>query len=213
METICMLIFFLSFLAFVVGMFNPQNVKLKSRGKVALVYLGVCLVAVVIASSFNESETGNSVSQRERTSVSMEDADQEQEAEGSIGKPVEVGHFIYTVQSVSFRKSIGDEWFGETADGVYLLVNLTIKNISGETRTLDGSLFSVTDRDGVKYESSVEATTALEMSGAKTLFLKKCQPNITTKGVLVFEVPQRDEYYLHLLGNFWGSSSVRVLLK
>lgn len=52
METICMLIFFLSFLAFVVGMFNPQNVKLKSRGKVALVYLGVCLVAVVIGIFF-----------------------------------------------------------------------------------------------------------------------------------------------------------------
>lgn len=83
METICMLIFFLSFLAFVVGMFNPQNVKLKSRGKVALVYLGVCLVAVVIASSFDESETGNSVSQRERKSVSMEDAGQKQETSPS----------------------------------------------------------------------------------------------------------------------------------
>ena len=130
METICMLIFFLSFLAFVVGMFNPQNVKLKSRGKVALVYLGVCLVAVVIASSFDESETGNSVSQRERTSVSMEDADQEQEAEGSIGKPVEVGHFIYTVQSVSPRSRPTVFWFLKFRNGMNITCICLV--ISGE---------------------------------------------------------------------------------
>ncbi|EXZ62253.1 hypothetical protein M107_3596, partial [Bacteroides fragilis str. 3725 D9(v)] len=37
--------------------------------------------------------------------------------------------------------------------------------------------------------------------------------NVTTKGTLVYEVPMKGEYYLHLAGDFWGTNSVRVLLK
>ena len=170
METLFAVIFFLSFLAFVVGMFTPKNVGFKSRGKVALVYLGVSFVSMILGASFSEDtpQTETVTPQTEQISYAetettvnaqpIETSQQEpEEVESSIGKPVEVGHFTYTVQSISFRKSVGDEFFGETADGIYMLVNLTIKNVSDETRTLDGSLFSVTDKDGVKYEYSTDA--------------------------------------------------------
>ena len=100
----------------------------------------------------------------------------------------------------------------ETADGIYLLVDLSLKNIDNESHMLDNSFFSITDLDGNKYEYSTNGSTALEMSGGKTLFLKQCQPNIATRGILIFEVPQKDKYYLHLVGSFWGTKSVRVLL-
>lgn len=223
METILMLISLLALLAFIVGMFSPETVKCKSRGKVALIYLGIFFIFATIGSSLypveDETVTPHATSQAaeqvannsETQQVSQEQ--EEQPVESSIGTPIEIGHFVYTVQSVQFRKTVGNSFFGETADGIYLIVNLSIKNISKETRTLDGSLFAVTDKSGVKYEYSVDASTALELSGSKTLFLKDCQPNITTKGVLAFEVPQKDEYYLHLVGSFWGSKSARVLLK
>jgi hypothetical protein len=177
----------------------------------------------------SQVESSESVNQEKRTDQEVKSSDQtfqtesseptnqekqtNQEVESSIGKPVQIGYFVYTIQSVSFRKSVGDEFMSETADGIYLLVNLAIKNISDKTRTLDGSLFAVTDKNGTKYEHSTEASTALEISGKKTLFFKECQPNITTKGVLVFEVPEKGEYYLHLIGSFWGVRSARVLLK
>lgn len=43
-----MLIAVLSLLAFVVGMFTPQTVGFKSRGKVTLVYLGVFFISSAI---------------------------------------------------------------------------------------------------------------------------------------------------------------------
>lgn len=217
-----MIIFVLAFLGFVVGMIKPQTVGFKSRGKVALVYLGVSLASAIIGGSLmedtpqtatNPSSDRAEIKQTEQTETPVETSPQEKEEESSIGKPVEVGHFVYTVQKVSFRKTIGDDFMEETADGIYMVVDLTIKNIGDETHTLDGSFFSVTDKEGVEYEYSITGSTALEMSGAKTLFLKECQPNITTKGVLVFEVPERGEYYLHLLGNFWGTRSTKILLK
>lgn len=209
---------FVAFIAFVVGLFSPKTVKCKTRGKAALIYLStsfglfIIMGAIIPPSENRETHQTTSTPVVQESSV-VEKKSPKQEIESSLGKPIEIGYFIYTIQNVSFRKTVGDEYFEETADGIYMLVNLSIKNISNETRTLDGSLFAVTDINGTKYEFSTNASSALEMSGKKTLFLKDCQPNITTKGCLVFEVPEKGEYYLHLIGSFWGVESVRVLLK
>lgn len=215
---------FVAAIAFIVGLFSPQTVKCQTRGKVALVYptlsLGILIIAVSLVppsehheeSKFQEEFQSESFKESLKKHSSKQ-TKSNQEVESSIGKAIQIGHFVYTVQGVSFRKSVGDEFSEEIADGIYMLVNVSIKNISKETHILDGSLFAVMDKEGTKYEFSREASTALEMSGKKTLFLKECQPNITTKGLLVFEVPQKGEYYLHLIGNFGGEQSVKVLLR
>lgn len=136
-----------------------------------------------------------------------------EEEESAIGQEVKIGHFVYVVNGISFKKRIGDDIINETADGVYLLINLSIKNISKETKMLDNSSFVLTDKNNVKYEYAMNASATLELSGYKTLFLKECQPSILTKGWLVFEVPYPDEYYLHLVGSFWGGKSKKILLK
>jgi len=218
METVFMIVALLAAVGFIIGMFSPKTVKCKTRGRVALIFISVFLLSAIIGSTFSEDPTTKATPQtvsttEEQPKQQQQQTSQETEIESSIGKPIEIGHFVYTIESILFRKSVGNELVEETADGIYMLVNLSIKNISNETRTLDGSLFTATDKKGTKYDYSINASTALEMSGAKTLFLKECHPNITTKGVLVFEVPQKDEYYLHLIGSFLGDNSVRVLLK
>lgn len=131
----------------------------------------------------------------------------------TIGESTEVGNFVYKVEKTIFKKSIGGEFINQQADGIYLLVTLSIKNISGESRTLDNSLFKLTDVNGIEYEPSTDGTTALEMSGGNSLFLKQCQPNITTKGTLVFEVPEKGTYDLHLSGGFWNGSTAVVKIR
>ena len=125
---------------------------------------------------------------------------------------MQIGNFSYQVNDFSFRKSIGDEFYRETADGIYLLVDISLKNVDTDSHILDGSFFSITDLKGTQYDYSIDGATALEMLGRKTLYMKQCQPNITTRGVLVFEVPQRGKYYLNLVSGFWGTKSARVLL-
>lgn len=41
--------------------------------------------------------------------------------------------------------------YNETVDGIYMLVDLTIKNISNETRMLDGSDFFLTGVDDINH--------------------------------------------------------------
>lgn len=220
METVLMIIAALSLVAFVVGMFNPKTVKCSSRGKVALIYVSVFLITSIIGTSISDGTDSNSneVSSyaAENGTATGDSLNQNQDdvpQEATIGTEVQVGNFAYRVDDIAFKKSVGNEFVRETADGVFLIVYLSLVNIDNESHTLDGSMFSLTDMDGTKYEYSIDGSTALEMSGHETIFLKRCQPKIVTSGVLIFEVPQKKEYYLNLIGNFWGIKSVRVLLK
>ncbi|NDV79804.1 DUF4352 domain-containing protein [Dysgonomonas sp. 511] len=223
------LLFLSSFIVFIAGMIKPNVVLrfMKSPNRVhvflfssAIGIVSIILMLIIAPTDLINSNTAtNNNTNAVQTQVESDKQNQEsdnnnnKEEETSIGKEVSVGHFSYTVNSINFRKSVGDEFIGETADGIYLLVNLSIKNISDETRTLDNSCFYLTDANNVKFEFAVDASTALELSGHKTLFLKDCQPRIKTNGVLIFEVPEKDVYYLHLAGNFWGTKSARIILK
>ncbi len=131
-----------------------------------------------------------------------------------IGMDVPVGKFVYTVKSVKFAKRLGNSMTNQTADGVFLLVNMTIRNNDTETRTLDGSLFKIKDTGGTEYEHSSSGSTALMLSGGKPLFLKQCQPKIPTAGILVFEVPdQSSPYVLELSGGYWSRQHAQVALQ
>ncbi|GIV29815.1 MAG: hypothetical protein KatS3mg028_1545 [Bacteroidia bacterium] len=129
-----------------------------------------------------------------------------------IGDEVTIGHFVYRVNGVQFVKSIGNDFLRKTSDGIYVVVDLSLKNLDKKEHTLDNSLFKLTDDSGTEFESSVEGTTALEMAGHETLFLKQCNPKITKRGLLCFEVPETGVYDLHLSGGFWSGKTTVVKL-
>ena len=216
METILLIIAALSFVAFVVGMVSPKVVKCSSRGKVALIYMGIFLVSALIGGQLSEDVESPEVVKTDYKGTSKDTtqtkSEEEKVEEPTIGQTVKVGNFAYQVNDFSFKKNVGSEFLRETADGIYLLIDLALMNIDDEAHTLDGALFSVTDLEGREYEHSIDGSTALEMSGYKTLFLKQCQPNVTTRGVLIFEVPKKDKYYLHLTGGAWSTKTLRILL-
>lgn len=130
------------------------------------------------------------------------------------GMAIPVGKFMYTINGVKFAKRLGNSVVNETADGIFLLVDMTILNNDSETRMLDDSLFKIKDAAGTEYEPASRAATTLEMSGGKAIMFKQCQPKIPTKGVLVFEVPaQGQPYFLELSGGYWSGQHVQVALQ
>lgn len=131
-----------------------------------------------------------------------------------VGSLVQVGNFIYRVNDILFKKAIGNEFINKTADGIFLLIQLQIMNISKEPRTLDNSMFKLIDEHEIEFETSSDLTTYLELSGKETLFLKKCQPQIKTSGILGFEVPDnKRNYYLKVSGGFWSGKTETILLQ
>lgn len=156
-------------------------------------------------SSQNSTESSKNSDEKAKESVNTP-------TYAKIGDEISIEHFIYKVNNVRYAKSLGNEFAKQTADGIYLIVDLSLKNMANEEHTLDNSLFKLTDATGTEFESSTEATTALEMDGKQTLFLKQCNPKIQKQGLLVFEVPEKSVYDLHLSGGFWTGKTAIVKL-
>lgn len=211
METFSTLLALFAIIAFILGMIKPEWVLkfgLKPKRKIAaFIYLGLFVIALIIMPNSDSASKSNNDSE-----IAAQNP-QTKELTSSIGKESEVGYYTYTVNRFEYKKTVGNEFTSETADGIYLLVYLSIKNTSSETHTLDGSSFYITDQNDVKFEYSVNGSTALEMSGLESLFLKECHPRIKTTGVLIFEVPEKGDYYLNLAGDFFGTNTVKILLK
>lgn len=113
---------------------------------------------------------------------------------GEQGNPAKIGQTIelegtrYTVNSARTTQRVGDEYFGEDADGTFVVVEITIENTKDETKTFveDAARF-VTNEDK-KYDADTEAAIMASEEG-DTLFLKEMHPDLPTTGQLIFDVP------------------------
>lgn len=210
METIGVLLVLFSIGFFIVGMIKPQiAAKIKIKPHRGVIFI-ICLIAFIVGACMlpdaEESETASSIS---TSKEEKQETKKQQEEETGVGNEITIDYFAYTVNGFKFKKTVGSEYSRVTADGIYLEVDLSIKNISKETRTVTASMFYVTDKDGLKYEDSDDAI----FSSDNRLISKECQPKIPTKGTVLFEVPEKGEYYLHLRGDYWGGDYVKILLK
>lgn len=177
--------------------------------KKILIGFGIFFVFIIfIGIISNGSSSSNSTK-----TAQIEPAQQVETINAKIGDELSIGNFVYCVESISFKKTIGNEVFNKTADGIYLLIKLTLKNIDKKAHSVDNSIYKLIDTSGTEYESSSDGSTAIELSGGKTLFLKQCQPNIQTQGYLVFEVPSKENiYHLKVSGGFWSGKTGDIIL-
>ncbi len=110
----------------------------------------------------------------------------------SVGTAVRDGKFQFTITSVSQAKTAGDttDGLGDTAQGEYTILHVTVTNIGSEPQTLDDSSQYVYDASGRKYEASTDADIDLNSStGADSVFLNDINPGNTVKGQIAFDMP------------------------
>ena len=130
-----------------------------------------------------------------------------------INDELEVGNFKFCVNKIEFKKELKSLYNAKRADGIYLLIYLTVKNITKETRTLSNSMFQVIDADKYEYEPSVDAINILALKEQETVFiLKDIPPKIPKEIIIPFEVPTETVYVLKLSGGFWSNKSAYILL-
>jgi len=226
MNSIFILLFLASLVLLILGFFSPKSSLFwykqeRTRKKSATIYGIATITFIILGSATSDKQPSTKSNIKDTTAISQDKeskTDENQPTEetkktySKIGDEVTVGNFVYRVNGIKFTKTIGKDFVSKTADGIFLVVDLSLKNLDKEAHTLDNSLFKLTAESGNQYESSTEGTTALEMSGIATLFLKQCNPSISKQGMLVFEVPQKDIYDLHLSGGFWNGKTAIVKL-
>ena len=105
-----------------------------------------------------------------------------------IGTPVRDGKFEFTIAKIEpgFAK-VGNAVLGKTAQGQFVLVYVTVKNIGDVAQHFDGSNQKLFDAQGRQFSADVEAAIYVDEQRS---FLDQVNPGNSVDGIVVFDVPK-----------------------
>ncbi|SRR6266568_6129470 len=99
----------------------------------------------------------------------------------------------FVVNNMTTAQTLGNSFSAKTAQGEYYVINVTVKNGSKSTQTINSSDFKLTDGQGRSYDPSTDGMTAKSMAEGKTdFFLQQVQPGLDVTADLVFDAPAND---------------------
>ncbi|WP_435830900.1 DUF4352 domain-containing protein [Microtetraspora glauca] len=127
-----------------------------------------------------------------------------------IGDVVEDGKFSFKVTKLDTASKVGDDVLGKSAQGEFVLVNVTVKNIGDEAQSFAGDAQKLLDASGKEYSADSEA--ALYLGESKSLY-EQVNPGNSVRGVVLFDVPKGTEPVAIELHDSVFSGGVKVSLK
>lgn len=151
-----------------------------STTKKVLIGAGAALAAVVVFGALAGSGADDTDS-----GASGDGTVATQEAAAGIGDTVSDGNFDFTVDEVeSLGTSVGDDIFGETAQGEYVGVTVTVTNTGDEPQSWfdDNQTLII---DGKEYAADSMATLTVNSEG----FYEEINPGNSMTITLVYDVP------------------------
>lgn len=127
-----------------------------------------------------------------------------------IGDAVEDGKFEFTVTEVETGiAEVGNEWLAEQAQGQYVMVHVSVRNIGDQAQMFHGSNQTLVDDQG--REHSADTSAAIHLEDADS-FLKDINPGNAVDAVVVFDIPADAEPAALQLHDSMFSGGVRVTL-
>ena len=200
METVLRIIAALSLVAFVVGMFSPKTVKCSSRGKVALIFIGLLLVSGLIEASLIEAsllEETNPVTNEEVTD-SIPQKEQEKPKEIPVLTKGSVCTMAYANKDVQI--TFADiKVYGIPNNGLNLVLTLRIKNNSNKLFYISDSGWKLLDSDKVEVEESGIYEPMFDDFDPGMFFFTVVEPFIDKEEKVGYSVKE-ETYYLRIGG-------------
>ncbi|MGJ9414140.1 DUF4352 domain-containing protein [Aeromicrobium sp. CF4.19] len=108
----------------------------------------------------------------------------------AIGETVELEGTSYTVESAEATKTVGSEFFEETAGGTYVVVELTIQNLKDDTRTFSDTAATLVGGNDKSYSTDSDGTFAAIGDDGEPLIFEDMQPDVAKTGLLVYDLPE-----------------------
>jgi hypothetical protein len=128
-----------------------------------------------------------------------------------LNDKVRDGKFEFTVTKVSCgRTQVGGQYLNQKAQGVFCLVDLTVKNIGKEAQMFSGSTQKAFTADGTEFSNDTGAE--IYANEQAQTFLNEINPGNQVKGKLVFDVPPKTKLTELELHDSLFSGGVRVKL-
>jgi hypothetical protein len=109
-----------------------------------------------------------------------------------IGDKVRDGKFEFVITKITHAKTVGPSGFGQTAQGRYTILHVTVTNIGNQAQTLDDSSQFLFDAAGRKFDASSQADIYINGS-SDSVFLQDINPGNTVHGKIAFDLPSSDK--------------------
>lgn len=171
---------------------QPVIVQKKRGGCLKGVLIAGAVLAVLVAigaalgGSDDAKETTASANPGKTTSGEKAEGTPKQPGVGDVVKD---GKFAFKVTKVEKGLSqIGEDLLASKAQGQYVLVHITVKNIGDEAQLFSDGEQKLIDSQGRQFDAdSGAAAMGLKDSNA---FLNNINPGNSVKGILLFDVPK-----------------------
>ena len=136
------------------------------------------------SSTSQESSAGSSQAAAE---PSQTKAEKQEKKDAGLNTPVRDGKFEFTVTKVQPGvKQIGDEYLNQQAQGQFVLITVTVKNIGDKPQTMFDSNQKLTDDQGRSFSPDSAAAIYLKNND---IWMKEINPGNTLTGTLVYDMP------------------------
>ncbi|MFD8531482.1 DUF4352 domain-containing protein [Streptosporangium canum] len=177
----------------------PQTVIVQKKGGGCLrgaligaaVLAGLVVVGGILGGSGGRSTGSEDTTVTEASAPTKEQTEQKrtEQRRPGIGDPAKDGKFSFKVTKVEKGvERVGGEYLGSDAQGQYVLVHVTVKNIGDEAQLFSDSSQKLIDARGRQYDAdSGAAALGLKNSNA---FLNNINPGNAVSGILLFDVPK-----------------------
>jgi hypothetical protein len=157
-------------------------------GGLAAVVIIIVIIVAVVSAGHNSGTTGTATGAAPSGSASASTR------AAGIGDPVSDGKFKFIVTSVSHAKTAGDPSLGgETAQGEFTILHVSVTNKGTVAQTLDDSAQFVYDSRGRKYRANTSAD--IDLNGGSSsggVFFNSINPGNTVNGLFGFDLPAGD---------------------
>lgn len=195
----------------------PQQQAPKKKSKKTWIFLGIAALVVIGVAVNGGGEDEPNTGSADTAAVGSADGAAVQnvdDAEGvGIGQAARDGEFEFIVNGVSREKTVGDQYVNATAQGEYVILDMTITNIGSEPQMLSDSSQYVYDAQGSKFEADSEAGWYLNGVEGASVWLEDINPGNSITGKMAFDMPAGAEPVSAELHDSAFSGGVTVSLK
>jgi hypothetical protein len=167
--------------------------RLGRPGRIAVIVAAV-LVGLVILGALVPSESDSGKEASPPPSAAQPAADDpppppppppEEEILG-VGDRLSLEGTSYIVTAATTAQAVGGEFTREEADGIFVVVNLTLTNEKDDPRTILADAVRIIGGNGSEYTVDTEACISVENSFC---LLEEIQPDLPKKLVAVYDIP------------------------
>lgn len=131
--------------------------------------------------------SGCSDFEEEEPTVEKKGGGEEAGATAAVGDNLSLKGTTYRVTKAETASSVGGQYTGAKANGIFVIVDLTLTNEEDEPATIVEDNLRLIGGNGDQYTTSDDAILAFPN---QTLLLEEIQPGVSEDGKLVFDIPQ-----------------------